>query len=1259
MEKDDDDSFVPDSLKGFFAAADKTLQDNLAGLLDESAQDPPPEQVVEDDSDFLSPSLEPPPPTNPAAYLTHDAAKDMAMEGVTPTSLAGDETEPFSAVVNLQRQLDDVAMEERAPRDQPPVAPSASLKAMPTTKKSAGKSATPRSGPKKDKIADIKGKGPKDAKGESSRLLEFKGTTARQESAEVVSFEPPVDFAKHTPPSETKVQSELPEPRLAMSVSSQSWESSLRSTGTPSRSAGSRSEPISQTPLPQKTPTKAMASPTPRNGKSTKTTLSSNDGKVPVSNESRKNTQQGKNTSQRRGGTVAEDQSPQRPYEISFSPCEANETASSPLMPSPTGNSLDLGAVHLSVTPSKLLEIPEAPNQNDISMASSPLTPRLLKGTAASQAKHGNQTKSPASLVSSPEFGHWKGRKELTTPDKIPSRLLQATSSSRARFSKEPVASKTSNPPLSCKPISSRLLETTQAAEAYLANSPAKNTSSESFEKEKELAKAKLHSHAEHSKLKQNKHQKALQDRIRQRQKEQREKRVRMQEAMARARQKREKLEEAERQRQEKLKQQLKEKEARALQQRAKKEKESNSRRATVNSLGMPSVPVVTGKSTVPVAPAFRTEQRLKTQSGTRRLNEVVALAKSDDILKRGPRSEENAQRHKESGISQRRLTIPKGPRLSTSKRHAEKADAKPRKEQNHLWEAELRSVSSPLASDRSASSRLTIPQTPKFQEIRQRPRPKSTAEKEAEEMEYFKSHPFKANPVILNDAIPASKPTKPQAARQLTTPSPFQFRTDRRLEDSARRRKESALNRDVEDLGATSIQLFKARPMPKYNNKTTPLTGTRPTKHRPVTTPEPFHFRTTKRHSKTPQEKQPEESTDLSFKARPMPNFSRPTGIAFHLRSSKKGTPKKPEEPEEQPQQFKARPMPDFSRSVPLEVFAHSKSPKSSSKEPEPEPALFRAKKMPNLSRPSIPVRQRDPIKLRSPDKVRFSPTATATSADAPSQFSPEGLNSTSISSNHPGFHARPAPKRSPPSIPVKQKDPSKLRSPSKSKEFLQQAPTNTGFKARKMPNFYKKKPATPSTTLFKTTPTLSSPNLEPQGESPPKKDKLPVKDKLRQRLKVRLANGARTCTTTTKFSSTSVRDRLQQVAPVISPEPTPVKNSLEDGVPKSIDCSPEKAVDVKGKSPEQSRTPRAGTGAGPRSFSNSESDGQSEWRRQLEAAKRMDETMQMAYDLQRAAEDELSFHGSISSREQVGYADEEFSYPSDSQGDSTPQFN
>ena len=291
------------------------------------------------------------------------------------------------------------------------------------------------------------------------------------------------------------------------------------------------------------------------------------------------------------------------------------------------------------------------------------------------------------------------------------------------------------------------------------------------------------------------------------------------------------------------------------------------------------------------------------------------------------------------------RPTVPRTPKLRTTQKYGTKSSSNSSTNnsssvmvESHIvssekWEAGLRS---PSKSQRSSDHpKLTIPKPPQFQPIRRRREPpKSTAEKEEEEMEHFKAHPFKARRRNV-------KKINHQNGNDRTSPS------------------------------ATSLLKVAVE-------------------KRKLTTPVPFHFKTDMRvgHPNTMEER----GKPKQFHARPMPNFDKVSIPVTHKNPIKLRV--SPTKKDENLEPFRAKPVPAC------------------------------------LSKPaSIPVKQRDPTKLRSPDSVVRPYKKTDVSPSEPKRF-----------------HARPAPARSPPSIPVRDRDPSKLRCSPEQDRCLPAPPSMVG---------------------------------------------------------------------------------------------------------------------------------------------------------------------------------------------------------------------
>jgi hypothetical protein len=105
------------------------------------------------------------------------------------------------------------------------------------------------------------------------------------------------------------------------------------------------------------------------------------------------------------------------------------------------------------------------------------------------------------------------------------------------------------------------------------------------------------------------------------------------------------------------------------------------------------------------------------------------------------------------SNFSRRSLTIPIGPKLATDIRGGEKYIPPKINSDVALAESNIvlqNRLRSPYHRNRDQRRRgPTIPVSPKFANIPHRERPKSTAEIEVEQMEYFSKHQFKAKPPL------------------------------------------------------------------------------------------------------------------------------------------------------------------------------------------------------------------------------------------------------------------------------------------------------------------------------------------------------------------------------------------------------------------------------------------------------------------------------------------------------------------------------
>ena len=260
---------------------------------------------------------------------------------------------------------------------------------------------------------------------------------------------------------------------------------------------------------------------------------------------------------------------------------------------------------------------------------------------------------------------------------------------------------------------------------------------------------------------------------------------------------------------------------------------------------------------TVPKTPKFATTARRGEPKQVGK-DKYVPMAASTDILKKGLREDL-------SHITPRtELTLPKTPHFATSKRRGEKymtPGGGPKSvtlaNSHDVLSSGLRQNTEPTTKRREPGT-LTIPQAPKFHASTRRALPKSTEEQEAEMMDYYKSHPFKAAPVMQEDP----KPLAPKAApvrRKLTSPRPFQFQTDKRaeLEPHAAAREEETFK-------------FQARPMPNFNQPSTKAAPARTA--RKLTKPQPFRLTTESKVASNRKPEPVEPPVNTAFHARPLP---------------------------------------------------------------------------------------------------------------------------------------------------------------------------------------------------------------------------------------------------------------------------------------------------------------------------------------------------------------------------------------------------
>ena len=500
---------------------------------------------------------------------------------------------------------------------------------------------------------------------------------------------------------------------------------------------------------------------------------------------------------------------------------------------------------------------------------------------------------------------------------------------------------------------------------------------------------------------------------------------------------------------------------------------------------------------TIPIAPKFATDRRIHSKDPSsssttvdvkkKKKKERSSLASSVDIFGQGLRESSTPITKESAQWSNRTLTIPKAPKLSTSKRHGSKLppltspQRKTKKDyadDNMSWSSTLRDAISPISKAASSVKIMTIPLTPQFQAIRKRPLPKSTAEKEKEEMQYYKDHPFKARMVKIHN-ISKSTPSEVKKVasppRPITTPKPFQFSVCKR------KHKHPEEKYDVKE-----EITFKAKPAPNFSSNRTSLSSkkSKSSSSRPITTPEPFQFHHTSQrsHGKNSEDYQHNNEKEIgTFKAKPMPDFSSdrsslgnkklksptrpltsPEPFKFNGHTSKRSNEKRSADVqnEKEIESFKARPMPDFSSKGMIPMMGQ---PSSTKKLTTTDPFRFATKeRSANDTTPTTQESGRRNIPSGS-SGLLFRRTWTTNSGATRPRVSSESKPPDAEEENEIIFRARAMPNFETVIIPVQAQDPSKIRSPSPSKRKEEECVVSPVFKAKPVPKILSEEPSIP----------------------------------------------------------------------------------------------------------------------------------------------------------------------------------------------------
>eukprot|EP00980_Cylindrotheca_fusiformis_P001109 scaffold305_cov110-Cylindrotheca_fusiformis.AAC.27 len=1040
-DEEEDDSFIPDSLKGFLEAADAKLRADLDDVLKSGSKGVPKEANFQDSydededadvgtRDMLSDMMraeqavsaaakqQQEPSLNPAANLTAAQAEDDAMEGMSfdfPATRLEYPNEPESnppstpsveektALSSNQQNETKVVQQQVTPEHERSNISSSSSShngAMKQRQKQQQQSHQEQQQPMKENDERTP---------ESPPAIVY---THQQPEPEVPSSSELLQQALDMQQEVEETFFSPPDPTTLQNPSKQS----TRLSGSPQRR---------QQQQKQNLPPKNASTPPPKPSPPPQSSPSGTVGNLleylhPTNNNSNKSRQP-----QNRPQQLFKGDGPRQP------PPPPPRQPPPPIVKPNT----PMSEISSISTPTKALR---AMRQQQMKM--SPMS----QGSPARQ-----QGQSP---ITSPG-----PRRQLTAPDaNIPSRLLQQTRASQAKenMANNKAATRRPKKPQE-QPTSRRLsfMKPTQASSRHTARSKLETSAHDKLEHDRKAAdktaKARIRARMESTK---HKTPSAPQPR--------RPPPPKVKSSLDKVRERKERLERMEQERLAKLKAKIEE--------RDQKAKERRERLALEKKLASPPPTVAAEQQqrkrnarksivprapTIPVAPKFRTDERLKAKKEDTKKQDPIPLARASDVLMRSFREDQSATTT--SGTGERKLTIPKTPKFVTTKKYGDKGSSVGGDHDDSgsvdQWQSGLRSVSSP--SNWSANSGLTIPKTPHFQPARKRELPKSTAELEQEQMDYQKAHPFKARPVEMNKRSTASATTTANKPRKPTVPKPFRLSAS----TTASAKAKSAEKKEEDEKKPIP---FKAKPAPSFPApRGTPVGGFTMRTKRPVTTPAPFQFSEIRRSSKPPPP-DAEPSEETKFRARPMPKFDKPS-IPIQSRNPNKLRSPPAVKQDVSVKSLRARPVPkclsqpstipvrtrdptklrspDYVKASPDYAIRNLHRPSPPRFNAPPSPVVvkqddetdevvkpFRAKPVPRfLSQPSsIPVRTRDPTKLRSPDYVKDSPSRLE--ADPPPA---EKQDENDVKP----FRAKPVPKclSQPSSIPVRTRDPTKLRSP------------------------------------------------------------------------------------------------------------------------------------------------------------------------------------------------------------------------------------
>jgi len=279
---------------------------------------------------------------------------------------------------------------------------------------------------------------------------------------------------------------------------------------------------------------------------------------------------------------------------------------------------------------------------------------------------------------------------------------------------------------------------------------------------------------------------------------------------------------------------------------------------------------------TIPVAPKFATTSRYGEKALAEKATakpEQPSLAQSSDSYTKHLRDDMSVSSIGSKG-SRNGLTIPCAPKFASSARHGEPETPKRVSSSDQTLAQSSDNFGKGLRDSKIPISTVkrtpgpTIPRAPRLHHSVQRGLPQSAAEKEEEMMEYYHSHPFRANPVLTHVSR-AQRPPMKVNTRRMTAPVPFHFKSEER--SASAKRPIGSPNKEDEDVEEMKHQ-FHARAMPTFTQPTKIQVAR--TNAKPITTPKPFGRLTGQPVRTEPRNVASPDDIELAnkFRARPAP---------------------------------------------------------------------------------------------------------------------------------------------------------------------------------------------------------------------------------------------------------------------------------------------------------------------------------------------------------------------------------------------------